>query len=229
MSDFCLKKVLFIGNSATERNDIPNTFAGLARRAGYGVEPSVILQDNAKLAEFADPSGERGQMVLRGLEESDYDIVFLQGHSGCFTTEQKRQLCIEACKVLDDLIKKTGAKTYFYVRPPLERDLKGYDTYSQCVEYDKLFKEIATDLGATNVYVNRAFAYAMKNLDVKLWGPDNAHTSIEGAYLVACVFFATVFNTTATLLDSNGLPEEIARSLQKVADKVALEGFELQY
>ena len=229
MTNFHSLKVLFIGNSATERNDIPQTFARLASRAGYAVKAFALVQDNAKLAEFADPTSERGQMALNAIEGNDYDIVFLQGHSGCFTTEQKRELCIDACKALDALIKDTGAKTYFYVRPPLERDLKGYDTYSQCVEYDKLFVEIATDLGATNVYVNRAFAYAMKNLDVQLWGSDNAHTSIEGAYLVACVFFATVFNTSATVLDSNGLPDDVARSLQKAADKVALEGFELEY
>ena len=64
----------------------------------------------------------------------------------------------------------------------------------------------------------------MKHYNFGLWGPDNAHTSVYGGYLADCVFFATLFGASATILDANGLPEEDARILQEIADKIALEG-----
>lgn len=93
------------------------------------------------------------------------------------------------------------------------------------MEIDKLFGRIAAELGAGCAYVNRAFAYAIENLNIPLWGPDNAHTSKEGAYMAVCVFFSTLFNISSAVLEYNGLPEDVARSLQQAADKVVLEGY----
>ena len=220
------KKVLFIGNSATQRNDIPQTFSRLAQKAGYCVEASAVLRGGAMLTEYADPTCARGKMAFDALESGAYDIVFLQDNSNCIVSEERRAETEAASKILNDRIRRTGASTYFYVRPPTGKDLFGYDSYSQCLEYDKLFGKIAEELGATNVYVNRAFAYVIKHKpDVGLWGPDNAHTSPVGAYLAVCVFFATVFGTSATVLDSNDLPNDVARFLQQAADKIVLEKF----
>lgn len=75
------------------------------------------------------------------------------------------------------------------------------------------------------VYVNRAFAYGIKNHKMVLWGKDNAHTNTHGAYLIVCTFYATLFGRSATELD-NGyhIPEEDARLIRQIADKIALEG-----
>ena len=220
------KRVLFIGNSATQRNDIPGTFSRLAESAGYRVEAHTVLRGGAMLSQYADPSSTRGKMALDALENSDYDIVFLQDNSNCISSEEMRAAAKEASKLLNDRIRQTGASTFFYVRPPTGKDNFGYDSYTQCLEFDKLFVDAAMEIGATNVYVNRAFACAIKqNLTDGLWASDNAHTGPAGAYLAVCVFFATVFGVSATLLDGNGLPDDLALALQRIADKVALEGF----
>ena len=88
--------------------------------------------------------------------------------------------------------------------------------------FDLLFSKIAAELGATCAFANRAFAYAIMHHDIDLWGPDRAHTSLEGAYLVAATIFATLFDRPATVLDTiEGVDEKIARTLLAVADKIA--------
>jgi len=222
------KKVLFIGNSATYVNDIPQTLSRLAEKAGYKVEAAAITKGGATLKGHADASTEWGRSVLAAVGEGGYDIVFLQDNSNCISTEELGAVCKTACKTLDKAIRASGAKTYIYLRPPTGRDNFGLNSYGQCVEIDKLFGGIAAELGAGSVYVNRAFAYAIKNLNIPLWGPDNAHTSKEGAYMAVCVFFSTLFNISSAVLEYNGLPEEVALSLQQAADKVVLEGYSLR-
>ena len=87
------------------------------------------------------------------------------------------------------------------------------------------FTPAAEENDAHCVYVNRAFAYAIKHLNYNLWGDDNAHTNTHGAYLAVCTFYATLFGKSATELDvAYGLPMADAKALQEAADKIALEG-----
>ena len=75
-------------------------------------------------------------------------------------------------------------------------------------------------------YVNRAFAYAIKNhASLALWGSDNAHTSELGAYLVASIMFTTIYGISATELDKDSLSATDAALIQSIADKIALAGY----
>lgn len=217
-------KLLFIGNSATYVHDIPKTLASLAAGAGYLVETKTIAIGGYTLAKQADSSTEHGKSVLDEIANG-YDIVFLQENGNCISSDAMRGATEDACMVLDNAIRASGAVTYIYVRPPYGTDKFGYTPFEQCIEFDKLFGKISKQLGSENVYVNRAFAYAMKYLPYDLWGADHAHTSERGAYLAVCVFFSSLFHTTSAVLDPNGLPPQDACALQKVADKVALDGW----
>ena len=139
--------------------------------------------------------------------------------------EEKRQASVAACKTRGALIRDTGARVGIYLRPPYGYEKWGLTPFEQCKEFDRHFLSAAEEFNPLNAYVNRAFAYAIQNLNVSLWGPDNAHTSEEGAYLAVCVFFSTLFQTTSTVLDHNSLPADVAVSLQQVADKIVLEHF----
>ena len=55
-------------------------------------------------------------------------------------------------------------------------------------------------------------------------GDDRAHTSLFGAYLIVCTFFATLFGISATHLESDTIDASDARALAEVADKVIFEG-----
>ena len=218
------KKLLFIGNSATYVYDIPQLLSRLARKAGYNVQADSVTLSGGKLSQHADASTEHGKNVLKAIDKG-YDIVILQEVTACIASEESRAESLTASTTLDKAIRASKAKTYFYVRPPTGKDTAGYKSYEQCVELDKLFGKIAGELDAQNVYVNRAFAYAIKNSDIGLWGDDNAHVNENGAYLIACVFFSSLFNKSASVLDYDTLPESTAKALQKIADKVVLENY----
>ena len=213
------KRILFIGNSATYVNDIPGTLSRLAKKAGYELECESVVKGGAMLSTHANPETALGASALEAIKKG-FDTVILQDNGNCISTEERRAASARACKSLASAVKETGAQVAIYFRPPYGYDNCGYDPIAQCEEFDRHFGEIAESIGAISIHVNRAFAYAIKNTDVRLWGPDNGHTSEQGAYLAVCVFFAALFGTSPSVLDYNGLPEAEAKALQEIAFSV---------
>ena len=218
-----IRNFLFIGNSATYVNKIPETLALLAGDSGFDVAVTSVVKGGYELSRHADPSDEYGARVAAEIGRG-YDAVILQDNGNCITSDERKAACRDACRTLARAAQASGAKVYIYVRPPYGTPLADLSPFEQCREFDALFGDIARDIGAECVFVNRAFAYAMKHLELPLWGADNAHTSVQGGYLAVCTFFASIFGVSASALGSHTLPEEDARKLQAVADAIALEG-----
>ena len=214
-------RVLFLGNSATYVHDLPGTLGRLARQAGYCLECDSIAKPSITASFHADAATEHGQTVLQTIQKG-YDIVFLQDNGNCVENDEKREACISACDLLSSKAIASGAKLFYYVRPPYGYEAFGRTPIEQCRAFDELFTGIANKNGAVCAYVNRAFEYAIKNTDIRLWGDDNAHTSEAGAYLAVCVHFAAIYGKSATILDENGI--EKAKELQQIADKVVFGG-----
>ena len=214
-------KILFIGNSATYVNDIPGTLVCLAKKAGYSLEADSIAKGGATLSFHADLDTKHGESVLESIR-GGYDIVWLQDNGNCVSCDEKRKASLDACGKLGALIRDAGATVGIYFRPPYGTEKRGLSPFQQCREFDLHFLSAADGLQSLNAYVNRAFAFAIRDTEYDVWGEDHAHTSVYGAYLAVCVFFATIFHTTSSVLDSNGLPTEDARALQAIADKVVL-------
>ena len=210
-------RILFIGNSATYVHDIPETLARLATEAGFETESVRIVKGGWKLSQHA----EAGSRALAEIEKS-YDIVVLQDNGNCVENEERRAASTSAIEILGKAARESGARVYYYVRPPYGYEAYGRTPIEQCREFDSFFSEIAEHEGAVCAYVNRAFEYAIENTDIRLWGDDNAHTSDEGAYLAVCVHFATVYGKSASLLDENEV--ENAAVLQEIADRIVFGG-----
>jgi len=216
-------RLLFIGNSATYVNDIPGTLKNLAEKAGYPIECERIVKGGAKLSYHADPTTPHGQQITEALQKK-YDVVFIQDNGNCISSDEMRIASQHACETLSTAIRASGAEVGIYFRPPYGHELCGLDPIEQCLEFDKHFLQISNTVSALNVFVNRAFAEAIKQTNFDLWGPDHAHTSAHGAFLAVCVFFSTLFQISSGVLDTNGLPPKDAAALQAIADKVALDG-----
>lgn len=210
-------KILFIGNSATYVHDIPETLARLASEAGFPTESVRIVKGGWRLSQHA----EAGSRALSEIEKG-YDLVVIQDNGNCIENDERRAASVAASEILCKAARESGAKVYFYVRPPYGYEAFGRSPVEQCREFDRFFTEIADREGAVCAYVNRAFEYAIENTDIRLWGDDNAHTSDEGAYLAVCVHFATIYGKSATLLGENGV--RAAKVLQEIADKIVYGG-----
>ena len=217
-----MKKLLFLGNSATYVHEIPQTLRHLSEMLGYTLEVAQLTPGGYTLAQHADAESDHGRLVLQEIGKG-YDIVFLQDNGNCIADGKHLMACQRACETLAGEIRKSGAQMWFYVRPPYGYEKFGRTPFEQCRAFDELFTGLAEQHGANCVFVNRAFAEAMKSLPFDLWGADHGHTSDHGAYLAVCVFFATLFKQSAIKLGSNGLPDGDARALQAVADRIALD------
>ena len=218
-------RVLFIGNSATFTHDLPQMLQTLARKAGYDITTDSYAKSGYELSRYLE-DGNVNKTPLLNKIATGFDIVFLQDNSECALSEEKGDLSWDAHEVFDKAIRAAGGETYMYIRPPSGKDKSGLNSFAQCREYDKFFGSISAAIGAENAYVNRAFAYAIENTSYNLWGSDNAHVSEYGAYLAVCVFFATLYDTSSSVLDSNGIiPDADAMILQDIADKIVLDGY----
>lgn len=212
-------KFLFIGNSATYVNDIPATLAALCAKKGITITQKQIVPGGSTLEQHA-----ANAQVLAEIAKG-YDAVFIQENGNSIVSDAERAKSRAAIKKLGDAVHASGALFFFYVRPPYGKDLAGYKNFDQCKVFDDHFTPAAEENDAHCVYVNRAFAYAIKHLNYNLWGNDNAHTNTHGAYLAVCTFYATLFGKSATELDvAYGLPAADAKALQEAADKIVLEG-----
>ena len=219
-------KFLFIGNSATYVHEVPQTLQKLAGELGFEFEVAQITPGGCELAMHANTETDLGKQVFAEIAKG-YDVVFLQENGSCMSSEEKFAACSDACRRLIAAIRESGAEPTIYVRPPCLKDYYGYPTIEQCKNFDKIFNKIAEDNGGVSrVYVNRSFAYAAKNYNFSLWGPDNGHTSPLGAYLIVCTFFATLFGESATKLSTLDLDPTEAKTVAEIADKVLRESIE---
>ena len=213
------KKLLFIGNSATYVNDLPATLVSLCEKRGISMTQTQIVKGGRFLKTHAQEPAVYEE-IAKG-----YDVVFFQENGNAITTAEEREKCLAGCKQMVDAAQKVGSQCWFYVRPPYGNDLAGINSFDQCILFDRHFTPAARQWNMGCAYINRAFAEAIKHHKIPLWGPDNAHTGIQGAYLAVCTFYASLFGRTATELDAAyGLSQEDATLLQQIADKIALEG-----
>lgn len=216
-------RVLFIGNSATYKNTLPETLCALANEAGYPMVVSSVTPGGYTLTQHADAATEHGRRVLNAIAEG-HDAVFLQDNGNCVSSPEMSEAARVAFSTLCAAIRRAGSQPMAYVRPPYATEKFGYDVVGQCRALDELFGDLCHVHDAIPAYVNRAFAHAYLTLPYDLWCHDRGHTSLHGAYLAICVFFATLFGVSSTKLGTLSLPAEEARDLQNVADRVALEG-----
>ena len=214
-------KVLFVGNSATAVNNMPQMFARLSQEAGHDVTVDSLTWDGCTLARYADPDDAAGQ-ALRAQLSGGYDIVFLQDNTNCISTEERREASKAAVKTIDELVKAAGGETYLYVRPPVEYANFGYSTLQQIEEYTKLFDEVGKEIGAPRAYANEAFGYMVENYpDIEIWAADDAHPNEQGSFLVACVCFATLFDESPADVYDGGFDADVAQAIWEAADAAA--------
>lgn len=213
------KNLLFLGNSATYVNDLPATLVSLCENQGIHITQKQVVKGGCFLKSHAE-----NPIVYEEIAKG-YDVVFFQENGNAMTTEEEREKSLEGCKKLVDAARKAGSQCWFYVRPPYGNNLAEYNSFDQCILFDKHFTSVARQWNVECAYINRAFAAAIKHRNISLWGPDNAHTGVQGAYLAVCTFYASLFGRTATELNTAyGISQEDAAVLQQIADKVALEG-----
>jgi hypothetical protein len=201
------RKVLFIGNSFTARNDLPVLIAELAAARGQRMEYRLITAGGASLRTHWN-AGKAGEAIRDG----NYDVVVLQEQSTLPVKNATRMQ--ENIRLFDEAIKAVGAETVLYMtwarRHAPESQQAITDAYTT----------IGRELGATVAPVGRAWQqYLAKYDEPNLYDKDQSHPSPAGSYLAACVFLAVLFRESpiGNTAEVHGLNSKDSILLQKVA------------
>jgi hypothetical protein len=216
-------RVLFIGNSYTSVNDLPGTFAEVARSSGHDVEVGMAAVGGATLADHVASADTR---ITLGAEP--WDVVLLQEQSAYPAAESSRVGSFEpAVRALVGTIESRGARaqlleTWAYRDGDPEIGIPDYA--SMQARLAAAYLGIARKLGIGVAPAGAAWAAVRAaHPAIELWQADGSHPAAAGTYLAACVVYAAVFGASPVGLGGGGdLPGATRRTLQEAAAATVL-------
>lgn len=200
-------KVLFIGNSFTARNNVPELIAEMAEARGHTLQHFMIQAGGASLRMHWN-KGDANQEIQR----TKYDFVVLQEQSTLPIKNPKRTR--ENIKLFDEEIRKSGAKTALYLTWARQNAPETQQALTET------YTSVGNEIGATIVPVGIAWKdFLAQHKQPVLHDKDMSHPSLAGSYLAACVFFAVFFNESPAGISGElkGLTPAHAELLQSSA------------
>jgi hypothetical protein len=210
------ERVLFIGNSYT---------AGVRGMITQLVAASPYANCNF---EFITPGGKTLEVHLENagtmekIRTGQWDVVVLQDQSQ--TPAIFPDKFIQAARSIDRIVDDSGAQTVFYEtwgrRDGDKQNAHLFPSYEKMqTALSDSYAKAARKCDARVAPVGRAWALVRKEhpeLGLKLYQQDGSHPAGPGAYLAACVFYATLFDADPAAVDfDGGLPEDQVRAIRQ--------------
>ncbi len=176
-------RVLFVGNSYTYYNNLPQIVSLISDHTGTKIITQKSTIGGAKLSEHWH--GLRDLKTKEMITSGNYDIVVLQEYS-LGAVEQSDSLKFYA-KLFCDFIKENGAVPYLYQTWGREK----VPQYFEAIE--NAYAEVAEENDAHIVPVGYAWRLADQyRPNIQLFDPDGSHPSNLGTFLAACIFTAII-------------------------------------
>ena len=220
------KKVLFVGNSYTMSALMPNVFAELAKSGGHNVEIEVAADKGGTFAAYAVSAAVRDAM-----QSSKWDFVVLQEQTQIPSSPYHRTAKMyPAARKLVQQVRSIGAIPVFYQTSGNrngwpENGQQGYEAMQ--LEIIDGYSEIAQELNVQVAPVGHAWYIAMKNIPQFNPWLDGRHPNKQGAYLAACIFYATLFRESPEEANYKAnLPTDLAKELQNIAADSVLQNLQ---
>jgi hypothetical protein len=205
-------QILFIGNSFTNRNDVP----GMLERLGASASPARPIESRRVIANGAALKAHWDRGVAGDeIRRSAWDYVVLQEQSTLPLKNRARMH--EYVRLFDREIRARGAKTVLYLT---WARLHSFDRQDEMTD---AFTMIGRELGALVVPAGVAWQVAFaEHAGLTLHDKDQSHPNPVGSYLAACSFYAALFDKSPVGLatDFPGVKNqspELLRALQDIA------------
>ena len=216
-------RVLFIGNSYTAVNDLPDAFADVAWAGGHRVSTGALDPGGYTLAEHVSASD-----TAATIESQRWNVVVLQDQSEmpAFAEDQVSEMD-PAATTLVGMVRRQGAQPLFYETMAHQDGDPEYglpDYASMQAAIDAGYLGIAAQLSAPVAPVGDAWQTVVdEQASPGLWQSDGSHPTTSGTYLAACVFYASIFDQSPVGLGfHDGLSGAEALTLQKAASATVL-------
>jgi hypothetical protein len=220
-------RVLFVGNSFTFANGMPELVSRLAL-GDPGAPEIFAVQYVAPGGSLRDAAEERRLVDL--LREAPWDAVVLQEQSRLpsRSIEERREDMHPPARVLHGRIAAAGARTLLFMTWAYRTGdrahlLRGDSFAAMQTRIWQGYTDLATELEAPVAPVGVAWAEAIaRDRHLSLWAGDGRHPSPLGSYLAACVLYTSLTGRHASFSDyTAGLAPSKARLMQDVATDIA--------
>ncbi len=221
-------QVLFIGNSYTQVNDLPTLFSELA--LSKGKHPFVDTKANGGFT-FQNHVNDPATFVKIKEKKWNYVVLQAQSQEPSFPYSQVTTATLPFAKILSDSIYANNycSQPLYYMTWGRQNGDPQWDSINTFYKMnDRLragYMRFMQASEASFAPVGIAWRYVRDNYPaINLYSSDGSHPSLEGSYLAACVFYASIYRETpvnATYF-SSVLPST-ASILQNAAALVVLD------
>ena len=227
------KEVLFIGNSYTYVNDLPNLVKQIALSFG-----DTLIHDSSTPggANFNGHSSSAQTLAKINQQQWDYVVLQAQSQEPSFSPSQVANDTYPYAEILVDSIHENSNCTeplFFMTWGRKYGDQQNCQNYPPICTYQGMqqrlresYLEMAFVDSASCAPVGMAWKKSIAiDSAINLYSSDNSHPSIYGSYLAACTFYASIFKKSA--LGSSYWPNTIdsatAYSLQQIGSSTVLD------
>ena len=225
--------VLFIGNSYTYYNDLPDMLSKISSSFG-----DSIFHDQNTPGGYSLYAHSQDQLTIDKINQQNWDYVVLQDQSQrpSLSPAYVSTAVFPYAQQLVDLIYQNYncSEPLFYMTWGRKNgDLTNCVNYPPVCTYlgmQERLRDSYISMGINNNATVSPVGIAFKNaiaLDstIELYNNDNSHPSIYGTYLAACVFYSTIFKKSS--IGSLFVPSAISASdalfLQQIASSTVLD------
>jgi hypothetical protein len=201
--------VLFLGNSLTAANDLPQVVATIGARAGrVDIEYETVAPGGVNLEDHWRFTGGR-----EAVERGGWDVVVMQQGPSALP-ESQVDLRTWAGRFADEIRQRGGRPALFAVWPEVQRS---YAFGTVAASYRNAARASNSELYRGGTAWKAAWR---RNPKLRLWGPDGFHPSPLGSYLAAAVVYGGLAKSLParlpTSLDTGSMRIRISARTERV-------------
>jgi hypothetical protein len=195
------KNVLFLGNSYTYENNLPQMTADLSASAG----DSLIFDSNTMGGATFDSHG-ASSVSMGKIMQGNWDYVILQGQSLEMFGNFAGQHPSPDAEYLDNVINVYNpcGETMYYMTWGRKNGIGGYSyelmdsmIHANYVYLADTSDGVVSPVGAVWRYIRQNYPL------IELYQPDESHPSVAGTYAAACSFYSAIFRKDPSLCTFN--------------------------
>lgn len=209
--------ILFIGNSFTYFNELPEILNSLSEAAGTDLHAERLTYGGYYLKWYTDPENPHGNEAVPLLKSRHFDYVVLQEQSKAPASDP--ETFAEGVAALMPYITESGAKpvfykTWAYARESAKLADSGMGYEEMLFKLTAAYNAQAEKYGAGSVPVGEKFFRVMEDHPmISLIKEDAFHPNLCGSYLAACLFYKYF---TGQNPPDTWLPERFDRGYAKI-------------
>lgn len=214
--------ILFVGNSFTFYNSGVDFHLKKMLEADLNTDSVSYNIQKVAVSSYTLENHYNDSVSIHKIKDTKWDYVILQEQSTRPVNNPEK--FTEYASKLNEIIKTNGSKTVLFMTWAQK------ETPGEILQLASAYNQLNVTLGSTLVPVGLVWDYFVKSYPTyNLYFTDNKHPSLNGTFIIACIFYNRLFNKNPvnnTYIPS-GLPVENTIATRKIVPEYfALDDFE---